>query len=210
VAQDNENHNTAEAGIASNNIDADSRTTDKKAGQGFKTGQYIGENINEFSVKTNVLLWFPLVANIEVEQNIGKQWSLCVPFVYSPYTITSSVSFKLLLLQPALRWWMSGQQQQGGFLNVHAHTGYYSVAWGKDFYQTRNDVNGDPFYGAGIGCGYAVMSGKHWLLEFEIGVGYAHFEYDIYENVEKPQHLGYGTRNYWGITRANIGIGYRF
>ncbi|GHT68164.1 hypothetical protein FACS189452_07310 [Bacteroidia bacterium] len=181
----------------------------KKTGQSFI--QYLGDNINEFSVKTNALLLFPLVANIEMEQNIGKQWSLCVPIVYSPYVITSSVSFRLLMLQPALRWWMSGQQQQGGFLNVHAHTGYYSVGWGKELYQTHKDVNGDPFYGAGIGCGYAVMSeGGHWMLEFEIGLGYAHFEYDIYENAAKGKYLGYGTQNYWGVTKAGIGIGYRF
>ncbi|GHT14481.1 hypothetical protein AGMMS4956_12360 [Bacteroidia bacterium] len=169
-----------------------------------------------FALKTNVLYWVPVVANIEVEANFGRQWSLCLPIAYSPYTLSPLYSFRLLLLQPEWRWWIKKQQQQGSFLGLHAHSGYFNIAWDDERYQLRDGEKGQPFYGAGLSYGYATMAGnEHIFLEFEIGLGYAHFQYDIFNNTDEGDYrlgerLGYGTRNYWGITRASMAIGYKF
>ncbi|GHT66822.1 hypothetical protein FACS189452_03380 [Bacteroidia bacterium] len=176
------------------------------------THKNIAEYLNGVSVKLNMVLFFTTTTHIEIEKNIGTQWSFCVPFVYAPYTMIPAWTFRVLLVQPEWRWWIQ-EQQEGFFVGVHAHTGYFNVAWNaQDRYQTRNGNKGKPLYGAGIGGGYATMGGAHWFLEFAIGLGYAHFEYDIFDNskgVASGKQLGYGTRNYWGITRASVGIGYK-
>ena len=58
--------------------------------------------------------------------------------------------------------------------------------------------------GGGIAYGYAWMLGKHWNLEGEVGVGYAHAWYDQYKLSNNEKVLSDANKNYWGITKIAI------
>ena len=65
--------------------------------------------------------------------------------------------------------------------------------------------------GGGIAYGYAWMLGKHWNLEAEVGVGYAHAWFDQYSYVDEGREvLSNGNKNYWGITKLAISFVYLF
>ena len=65
--------------------------------------------------------------------------------------------------------------------------------------------------GGGIAYGYAWMLGKHWNLEAEVGVGYAHAWFDQYSYADEGKEvLSNGNKNYWGITKLAISFVYLF
>lgn len=67
-------------------------------------------------------------------------------------------------------------------------------------------------WGMGISYGYAIELGKQkrWAVEFNIGAGFAEYDYDIYRNWENGPKTGSGSDWYWGITRAGISISYKW
>ena len=55
------------------------------------------------------------------------------------------------------------------------------------------------------------MLGKHWNLEAEVGVGYAHAWFDQYSYADEGKEvLSNGNKNYWGITKLAISFVYLF
>lgn len=72
------------------------------------------------AVKTNLLPWTVLGANIGLEVQAGEHFSFDVPFWYSPWDLSSTLRFRLLAVQPELRYWCC-EAFEGHFLGLHAH-----------------------------------------------------------------------------------------
>lgn len=160
------------------------------------------------AVKTNLLFAAALCANLGFEVELWPKWSLDVPVWYSPYDITSTRKLRLLATQPEIRWWPK-KAGGGHFLGLHAHVAGFNVAVNDHGrYQDPNHA----LWGIGIGYGYALNfgRGKHWGLEFNIGVGFAEYDYDIYENMVNGPKTGSGSDRYWGVTRAGITLTYKW
>lgn len=161
-----------------------------------------------WAIKTNLLQWAVGVANIGVEIPIGDQFSVDVPFTYSPYTLARRWKLRVMGLQPEFRWWLN-EQMNGHFVGVHAHAAYFNVAVNK---KTRyQDKNGDtPLWGMGVSYGYAMPLCERWGMEFTLGAGYARIAYDKFNNVPNGAEYASKTKNYWGITRAGATLIYKF
>lgn len=100
----------------------------------------------------------------------------------------------------------------GHFFGVHAIGGKYNIAgyelpllFGKGSKDFRFEGS---TLGAGISYGYQLVMGKHWNLEFNIGVGYANMRYDKYNCSKCGDGLGTFTRHYFGPTKAGISLIY--
>lgn len=149
-----------------------------------------------------------LTANLGIEVELWRQWSLDIPVWYSPYNITSTRKLRLLATQPELRWWTK-KAGEGHFFGLHTHVVGFNVAINDHGrYQDPNHA----LWGLGIGYGYSTTfgKGKRWGLEFNIGVGFAEYEYNIYRNEPNGPLIGKGDGMYWGVTRAGITLSYRF
>lgn len=161
-----------------------------------------------FAFKTNLLFAAALTANLGIEVELWRQWSLDIPVWYSPYNITSTRKLRLLATQPELRWWTK-KAGEGHFFGLHTHVVGFNVAINDHGrYQDPNHA----LWGLGIGYGYSTTfgKGKRWGLEFNIGVGFAEYEYNIYRNEPNGPLIGKGDGMYWGVTRAGITLSYRF
>lgn len=86
------------------------------------------------------------------------------------------------------------------------------ISWlGPDFTKLKDRRYEGWFAGAGISYGYAVILGKHWNMEFEIGGGYAYFVSDVYECEKCGSKLEDDVpHHYFGVTKAAINLVYVF
>ena len=160
----------------------------------------------QLAFKTDLAYLALTVANLGAEFAWGKHWSVDLPLVFSPYTVTRDWRMRFYVIQPELRYWLK-RPLKGHFFGVHLHTGYYNISFNNcDRYQ-----DDELFFGAGLSYGYAVNFNRHWGMEFTLGVGYLHTKYDVYYNVHNGamyrENVPY---NYFGITKLGINLVYRF
>jgi hypothetical protein len=159
-------------------------------------------------LKTNLAFWGAGVANAGVEFPIGRQLSVDIPIIYSPYTIANDWRIRMLGIQPEVRWWTE-QAMKGHFIGMHSHLAYYNISTNQlNRYQDRDRKT--PLWGFGMSYGYALPLHKRWNMEFTIGGGYARLDYDVFYNVNNGAVSDSGTKNYWGMTRAAINLIYQF
>lgn len=161
------------------------------------------------AVKVNMISSASLIANVGFEVELWRQWSIDFPIWYSPYNLFSkSRKIRLLATQPEVRWWPRSVMN-GHFLGLHAHVAGFNVALNdKARYQDPNY----PLWGVGGSYGYATSLGKNdrWGLEFNLGVGFATYKYDVYKNWENGPKFNSNSGFYWGITRAGITFSYKW
>lgn len=160
------------------------------------------------ALKTNLLFDAALCANLGLEVELWPGWSLDVPVWYSPYDITPTRKLRLLAVQPEIRYW-TAKAGEGHFLGLHTHVAGFNVAVNDHGrYQDPNHA----LWGMGVSYGYAMGlgRGRRWWLEFNIGAGFAGYDYDVYDNRRNGARLRSGSATYWGITRAGVSLSYRW
>lgn len=159
-----------------------------------------------WAVKTNVAYLAATVANLGVEYSFGRHYSIDVPVIYSPYTVSRSYRLRFLAVQPEFRYWLENPTK-GHFFGAHLNIGAFNVSVDKkERYQSP-----DGFYGVGLSYGYALPLARHWGAEFTLGAGYVHTKYDTYYNIPDGARFEKGVSyNYWGLTKVGINLVYRF
>ena len=160
-----------------------------------------------FALKTNLAQLGVGVTNLGVEFRLSNHISLDLPIAYSPYTIKREWKFRVLAIQPEVRFWPSSQFK-GHFFGLHIHGGYFNISYNeRERFQNDNE---SPLLGAGLSYGYFLDLTEHLGLEFNIGAGYANIQYDTYYNMPNGDKYDSTVKNYWGITRVGITLEYRF
>lgn len=172
----------------------------------------------EVAVKTNLLYDATATINAGVEVAIAPRWTLDVSGNFNGWNQSHQRRWKHWLVQPEARYWFC-DPFAGHFLGVHLHGGQYNVGGldnhlsflGTDFSGLGDYRYQGWFVGAGVTYGYSVILGRHWNMEFEIGVGYAYTRYDQFRCVgcgrkvrEDQDH------HYFGPTKAAINLIYVF
>ena len=92
---------------------------------------------------------------------------------------------------------------------MHGTLGGYNIAIND---HGRYQDPDSPAWGFGLGYGYALNFGldKRWGLEFNLGVGFVNYKYDVYYNRENGQKFDSGQGWWWGPTRAGITLTYKW
>lgn len=162
-------------------------------------------------IKTNVPLLAATVLNLGVEFGFGGRYSVDIPVIFSPYAVSDTYKFKVATIQPEFRFWLK-DNTKGSFFGVHAHTGVGSIIspiFLQEDYCYRTGRK--PMYGFGVSYGYKLRLAKHWGLEGTIGAGYANIRYNMIPvNGNTAPSINNVTKDYWGITRAEINLIYNF
>lgn len=155
-------------------------------------------------LKTDIPYWALLVANLGVEVRLSDHWSLDIPVMYSPYTVSPSFRFRIFAVQPSARYWLRADMT-GHFFGIHAMGGMFNLSVNDS--RRFQDINGA--WGGGIDYGYTLRFSKHWGMEFNIGVGYLWSKYETFYNIENGASYNRTTLNYFGITRLGISLIYK-
>lgn len=171
------------------------------------------------ALKTNLAYDAVAAANLGLEFGLAPKWTLDISGNYMPWNFYNGLSRKHAFAQPEARFWFC-DRFAGHFLGIHAHGGLYNMTGvgvldkipflPSSVERLDEERHQGWFAGAGIAYGYAVILGKHWNLEFEIGAGYAYTKYDIFECAECGSKLGQEDHHYVGLTKAAINLVYVF
>lgn len=163
-------------------------------------------------LKTNLLTYpLNLTANAAVEVEVGRHFSLSIPFYYSAMNwFRSDIKFRVCGSQPELRYWF-GQSQVGLFAAVHLTFGWYNIALGGR-YRYQDHSTSSPVIGGGVTAGWRLPLGRsRWAVEFTLGAGYLPLYYDTFYNVENGALAQEGLwKHYWGPDNAAVSFSYRF
>ena len=171
----------------------------------------------DWAIKTNLFYDATTTMNLGVEVALAEKWTFDFSGNWNPYQFKNNKKWKHWLVQPEARYWLC-HRFDGHFFAAHLVGGQYNIGnvhnlpdfLGTPFSQLEDYRFYGWFAGAGVGYGYAWMLGKHWNLEAEIGLGYAHAWYDQYECRDCSDKIGSGGKNYWGITKLSISFVYLF
>lgn len=168
-------------------------------------------------IKTNLLYGAgAFTPNVGVEIGLGRRTTLDLSGGYNWFNLkgTADNNKKLVhwLVQPEFRYFLC-EKFNGHFFGVHGLYSQYNIGghelpmlFGKGSKEYRHEGNA---FVAGISYGYQLMLGKHWNLEFNIGVGYMHLKYDKYACPTCGKKVESGaTKNYFGPTKAGISLIY--
>lgn len=170
----------------------------------------------QVALKTNLLYDAGANINAGLEIGLAKKWSLDLSADYNGWTINDK-KWKHWFVQPEARYWFCDKFAKS-FIGIHAIGGQYNVGnldmdfkfLGTDFGKLKDHRYQGWGVGAGIAYGYDVILNKHFNLEFEIGIGYVYFKYDVYKCLDCGRKLGEGHHNYYGPTKAAINLVYIF
>jgi hypothetical protein len=158
-------------------------------------------------VKANLLQLGAGITNIGAEYSFDDRFSVDVPLTYSPYTIKRNYKLKTLSIQPELRWWVK-EQLSGHFVGFHVHLAFYNIAINQNNRYQDRDGN-TPLIGFGLSYGYALKTKSRWNIEFTLGIGYAHLDYDIFYNTHNGAAYSTESKSYFGFTKAGITLIYK-
>jgi len=163
--------------------------------------------------------------NIGVEAGWKGKSTFNLVYGINPWTFHSKShgnrKAKYWVLQPEYRWWTCSRFN-GHFIGVHALGGQFNAAnvslpipgvffSGDNLTREVKDHRYEASYaGAGFTYGYQWILGRHWNLEAEIGVGYAHAWYRKYNCGDCGGKLKSGGANYAGLTKLGLSFLYIF
>ena len=179
------------------------------------SGPAIGQN--KVAIKSNLLYDAAANANLGLEFGLAPRWSLDISADYNQWAIREH-KWKHWFVQPEARYWFC-EHLVKHFIGLHAIGGQYNIGniplGGFKFLGTDLSQLADYRYqgwgvGAGVAYGYAVPMGRHWNMEFEVGVGYVYLDYDKFQCKECGRQIGSGVHNYIGPTKAAINLVYVF
>lgn len=170
------------------------------------------------AVKTNLLYDATATINAGAEIGLAPKWTLDVSGNLNAWTLSHGRKWKHWMVQPEARYWFC-DRFAGHFLGVHLHGGQFNIGGLKnDFKFLGTDFSGLSdkryqgwFLGAGVAYGYALVLGRHWNLEGEIGIGYAFSRYDTFKCAGCGEKTERGaTHHYFGPTKLAVNLVYVF
>lgn len=172
----------------------------------------------DVAVKTNLLYDATATINAGVEVAIAPRWTLDISGNFNGWNQSHQRRWKHWLVQPEARYWFC-DPFAGHFLGMHLHGGQYNVGGldnsisflGTDFSGLSDYRYQGWFLGAGVAYGYSVILGRHWNMEFEIGIGYSYTRYDQFNCVGCGRKIKEDQdHHYFGPTKAAINLIYVF
>ena len=174
-------------------------------------------NAQEVALKTNVLYDATATINLGVEVGLHKRWTLDISGNYNSWSRNESVKWKHYFVQPEARYWFC-DRFAGHFVGAHLLFGAFNFGnlnnnisfLGTDLSPLSKYRFQGFGYGAGISYGYAFILNRHWNLELELGVGYIRADYQKFECHHCGRHVGEGSHDYFGPTKAAINLVYLF
>lgn len=179
----------------------------------------------QLAVKTNVLYDAMTTPNLGAEISVAERNTVNLVYGLNPWKFHDSDGrvrkAKHWVLMPEYRWWLC-TRYNGHFLGVHALTGQFNAANVSlpvpGFFFAGDDLRSDArrqrvegtFAGAGFTYGYQWELSRHWNLEAEAGLGYAHVWDRRYTCGACSKKLSSGHSNYLGVTKLGVSIMYLF
>ncbi len=167
----------------------------------------------KIAVKTNLIYDLTTTLNLGVEYRLAPKWTVDVSGNYNPFTFSDNKKWKHWLVQPEARYWFSeafnrhfvGAHLLGGVFNagnINAPS-FLSIFPTDKGYRYEGEM-----FGAGLTYGYHHALSSRWSLEYALGLGWVHSDYDKYDCPHCGDHLKSDKKDFLGVTKAAISLVY--
>lgn len=178
-------------------------------------------NAQKVAIKTNLLYDATATANLGVEIGLGQRTTLDLSGNYNAWYTDKDANEKIrhFLFQPEFRYYTC-EKLAGHFFGVHGLfteyninddnwllNGFQSASNFSSLEQERSRYEGSGL-GVGISYGYDLVLSNRFNLEFSIGGGFIHFDYDRYGPNRCDPYIESDTKNYFGLTKLGISLVY--
>ena len=153
----------------------------------------------DFSLRTNLLRWLTLTPDIGIGWRISRDWSILVNGTWTSWNWDNkNRKYALWEISPEVHYHIGKEKR--GYLGIMYHIGEFN-------YKLSHTGKQGNLMGGGLTGGYVLPLGRHFSLDFSIGAGCTHAEFDKYHvingvRVKKDKE----NKNYWGVNRLGISL----
>ncbi|MDR0509737.1 MAG: DUF3575 domain-containing protein [Rikenellaceae bacterium] len=181
------------------------RAAQQVADNAAKSVKAVSDRNDMFSLRTNLLFWLALSPNLGVEYKPTPKLGIVVDGAVSMWAFNHQISHNnhMWMVRPQVRYYFADNRRW--FLGGDFHVGKFDTK----LWLTEIGRKG-KYIGAGAIGGYKMPLGRSFEMEFGLGLGYTHFEYDRYkldwssgQTVRVP--AGHrSNKNWYGPTQAEV------
>lgn len=154
-----------------------------------------------FSLRANLLRWATLTPDLGIEWRANDRWSLLFNASWTTWSWNDKDRrYALREFMPEVRYHFGAEKHWGGYLGLQFKTGAFNYKF------SETGKQGD-IIGGGVTGGYVLRLTNNFSLDFSLGLGYLHADYDEYV-VDRGVRLRCdpGTRNWWGPTHLGVSL----
>lgn len=158
-----------------------------------------GNDAGTLSLRANLLRWATLTPGLGIEWRIDRNWSIQVNGTWTSWSWDDkNRRYALWEISPEVRYYMGTQKR--GYLGAMYHVGEFN-------YKLSDTGKQGNLTGGGITGGYLLKLNRALSLDFSLGIGCTHAEYDRYTVIDgvNVKH-GKTDKNYWGVNHAGISL----
>ena len=155
------------------------------------------------ALRANLLRWATLTPDLGLEWRINRSWGIQVNGSWTSWSWDNkNRRYALWEVSPEVRYYIGKEKR--GYLSAIYHIGEFNYKLGDTGRQ------GD-LQGGGITGGYQLRLNRALSLDFSLGIGCTHADYDKYTVIDGVRvKQGKQDKNYWGVNHAGITLIWKF
>ena len=166
-----------------------------------------------FHIKTNLVALAMLSANLGLEFDMGRHWSITLPVSYGAMDwFKSTIKFRNFTVRPEIRYWFRHRTNDGFFIGPHFELCYFNYALDGE-YRYQDYEGRTPALGGGLSFGFRtpISRNKRWRMEFGVGAGAYALDYSLFRNtpdVRDGEWVERRKETYIGLDNVALTIAY--
>lgn len=149
------------------------------------------------ALRANLLRWATLTPDLGIEWRINPSWGVLVNGSWTSWTWSNNDRrYALWEVAPEVRWYLGKEKR--GYLGAMYKAGQFNYKF------SATGKQGD-LMGGGITGGYQLKLNNALSLDFNLGLGYIHADYEKYTVIDGVRvRDGKETKNWWGPVSAGV------
>lgn len=149
------------------------------------------------SLRANLLRWATLTPDLGIEWRINPSWGILVNGSWTSWTWNDKDRrYALWEISPEVRWYIGKEKR--GYIGAMYKAGQFNYKF------STTGKQGD-LMGGGITGGYQLRLNNALSLDFNLGIGCVHPDYEKYEVIDGVRvRRGTESKNWWGP--VNVGV----
>lgn len=160
-----------------------------------------------FAVRTNLLYDAFLLPTLGVEWRANESFGIKLDGSLSWWGGNSDKVQKMWLVNPEVRWYLLNKKRfYVGASGSYSQYNIYNYPLGKILADDTGYQG--SLWNAGVTVGYQLRLCRSFSLDFNLGLGYTHSEYDSF-GIERGTRVikqRNKSKNFWGPTQAGISL----
>lgn len=155
-----------------------------------------------FALRANLLRWATLTSDVGFEWRINRDWGIQVNGSWTSWSWDdSNRRYALWEVSPEVRYYMGKEKR--GYVGAMYHVGQFN-------YKFSDTGKQGDLMGGGITGGYQLKLNRSLSLDFSLGIGCTHADYDKYTVIDGVRvRCGKENKNYWGVNHAGVTLVWR-